>query len=159
MDLNEVQTILDNNQIDQSRWETIQKDPRFVRLLESEIAAWGAAGNTAERTKLKAGMLIEEWLSEANARIHDKSEPLPAKTEVVKVLAGIAGMGKDRGENSGGMGGERFSVTINLGAQKITIEKQLPSKVIDGTTNAIEEPVPAELAFDVDLTDDEEDDD
>jgi len=134
MDLNDIETILKNHQLTSNQWETIQKNPHFLRLLESEILAWQAASNTHERTKLKAGMLIEEWLVEANARIHDKGELLSAKTEVVKLLANIADMGKSRVDPNGGLGGERFSVTINLGADRqITINKQVTPKVIEGT--------------------------
>jgi hypothetical protein len=130
MDLNTVETILKTHEVSPSQWETIQEDQRFLKLLAGEIEAWNAAANTQERTKLKAGMLVEEWLVEANARIHDKAETLTAKTEVVKVLTGIAQMGKAAGE---GAGAERFSVTINLGGDnKIKIEKMLPHKVIEG---------------------------
>src|SRR5262245_7557246 len=94
-DLYEIQTILKNNNINPDQWEAIKEDPRFLALLESEIVAWNAASNTHERTKLKAGMLIEEWLLEANTRIHDKGEGLAGKTEVVKLLARIAGMGQE----------------------------------------------------------------
>jgi len=132
MDLNSIETILKNNQLTASDWEKLKLDPRFLRLLESEVTAWEAAGNTHERTKLKSSALLEEWLLEANARIHDPKELLSAKTEVVKLLARIAGMGNER-PDGGGVVGERFSVTINLGAdKKIKIVKELPSKVIEG---------------------------
>lgn len=132
MDLNDVETVLKNLKISPSQWEAIQRDPHFIRLLEAEVAAWHAATNTHERTKLKAAALIEEWLLEANQRIHDSKERLADKTEVVKLLARLAGIG-ERGE-AGGSGGERFSVTINLGADKqIKITKEVTPKVIEGS--------------------------
>jgi hypothetical protein len=133
-DLYEIQTILKNNNVNSEQWEAIKADPRFLALLESEVAAWNAAGNTHERTKLKAGMLIEEWLLEANTRLHDGKEALPAKTEVAKLLARLAGMGNERVDATAGLGGERFSITINLGADtKLQFQKEVTPKVIEGT--------------------------
>jgi len=132
IDLYDTETILKNNQIDRNQFEQIKRDPRFLRILEAEVAAWNAAGNTHERTKLKAAALMEEFLPEANARIHDPKEPLSAKTELVKTLTRIAGMGIDNARVEGG-GGEKFTVTINLGAsEKLTFENTLPHKVIEG---------------------------
>lgn len=138
MDLNTVETILENYQLTTKQWEDLKSDPNFLRLLEAEVASWNAAGNTQERTKLKAGMLVEEWLTEANARIHDGKELLSAKTEVVKVLARIANMGQERGEQAGGAGGQRFSVTINLGADhKLNFTKDVTPKVIEMSADTL----------------------
>jgi hypothetical protein len=132
MDHNSIETILNNHQINSNEYERIKEDPRFQRMLAAEIEAWNSAGNTLERTKLKAGALIEEWLPEANARIHDRSEALNAKSEIVKTLVRIAGMGLDRA-NIEGAAGEKFSVTINLGGdQKLQFQHQVTPKVIDG---------------------------
>lgn len=129
IDLYEIETILKNNQIDPGTFERIKVDPRFLKLLESEVLAWHSAGNTLERTKLKAGALLEEFLPEANARIHDKAETLSAKTELVKTLARIAGMGLDRAQVDG-LSGERFTVTINLGADhKLQFNNTVTPKV------------------------------
>jgi hypothetical protein len=135
--LYDIETILKTSGINQDQFEVIKKDPRFQRLLESEIAAWNSAENTLERTKLKAGMLIEEWLPEANALIHDKKELLSGKTEIVKTLARIAGMGERTAVEGGG--GERLTVTINLGADhKLSFEKEVTPKVIDVTPTKVE---------------------
>jgi hypothetical protein len=132
INLHDIETILSNNQISPEAWERIKSDPRFQRLLDGEVQAWHAAGNTTERTKLKAGALIEEFLPEANARLHDRGESLAAKTELMKTLARVAGMG-ERAAIEGASGGG-FTVTINLGADhKLEFQKAaLPSKVIDG---------------------------
>ncbi len=144
MDLNDVQTILKNHNLTSKEFDRIKSDARFISLLESEIAAWTAAGNIHERTKLKAGALIEEWMLEANARINDPKELLSAKTEVVKLLARIAEMGSDRGMVAAG-GGERFQVTINLGGDhKLEFSKTVTSKVIEGTVNALPAPATTE---------------
>lgn len=115
--------------ISSEEWETIKNSPRFTQLLEQEILAWQSATNTTERVKLKAGAMIEHWFPEANQKLHDQSEALPAKTELAKMISRIAGF--DRVEASNAVAGAGFSVTINLGGgDKVSFDK-LPSKVID----------------------------
>lgn len=133
----DTEEILERNQIDPARFEEIKLDPNFQRYLASEVQAWNAAGNVHERTKLKAGMLLEEFLPEANARIHDPKETLTAKTELVKTLTRIAGMGLDRANIEGG-GGEKFTVTINLGADhKLEFSNTVTPKVIEGEAKEV----------------------
>jgi len=138
IDLHDIDTILKNNNIDRPQFDRIKQDPAFQRILEAEISAWAAAGNTYERTRLKAGAVIEEFLIEAHQRIHDKNETLSAKNELVKTLARIAGMG----ERSAGEAplGSRFSVTINLGADhKLQIVKDVAPQVIDAAAEVVGE--------------------
>lgn len=126
-----LETILSNNQVPMEVWEQIQVHPRFLQLLEIETANWGSALNTHERVKLKSAALIEEWLPEAYARMTDPTENLNAKSEVAKLVAKLAGMGLSTAA-VGGEGGERFSVTINLGSDnRLTFEKTVTPKVID----------------------------
>jgi hypothetical protein len=125
-----LETILETSQIDQNTWETIQNHPRFLQLLESESTVWNSSLNTHERVKLKSAAMIEEWLPEAFNRLHSQTETLNAKTELGKLIRDLAGFTKQ------GVGmeatGEKFSVTINLGADsQLKFEKTSP-KVIDG---------------------------
>ena len=130
MEIHPLEDILKAHQIEPKLWETIQENPRFQSLLETEMAQWNGALNTSERVKIKAAALIEEWLPEANERVHDRHETLSAKTELAKLVRDLAGFSRS-GMNVEN-GGERFSVTINLGADaQLKFEKQLPPKVID----------------------------
>lgn len=132
INLHDIETILKHNQITPERWLTIQSNPHFLRLLETETAAWNSAGNTHERTRLKAAALMEEWLCEANTRMHDPEETLSAKVELGKLLTKIAEMGTTTPGQAAI--GERFSVTINLGADhKLQFEKDVTPRVIDVT--------------------------
>jgi hypothetical protein len=129
INLYDTESVLKANNIDPKEWGAISKDRRFVKLLKSEMEAWNAANNTPERVRLKSAMLVEEWLLEANKLAHDGSQTLTARIELMKLLKSLGGLGVDRAEGSIG---ERFSITINLGAdQKLQFDKQLPHKVIE----------------------------
>lgn len=131
MGISPLETILETNQIDQDTWEIIQNHSRFKQFLEVETSNWGSALNTQERVKLKAAAMIEEWLPEAFARMNDQGESLNAKTELGKLVRDLAGFSKN-GVGVEGVG-ERFSVTINLGADsQIKFEKEVAPKTIEG---------------------------
>ena len=126
--------ILERNSISPDDWDVISKHPRFLTLLNSEIVAWQGADNTHERVKLKAAALMELWLEEAAGRMHDRNETLTAKTELAKLVARLADMGIGKGEV--GPVGERFSVTINLGASeqlKVVTSKVIDAEPLEGT--------------------------
>jgi hypothetical protein len=133
IDHHDIETILKTHQITDQQWLDIRAHPRFRELLSQQLAEWQSATNTHERTALKAAALVEEWLPEANSRLHDRSESLNGKVELGKLLSRIAGMGLTTAGVEGGSG-EKFSITINLGADsKLQFSKELPSKVIDVT--------------------------
>lgn len=130
-DMNPIQTILESRQIDANEWERIQANPHFQRVLSAEVEAWQSANNVGERVRLKALHFVEEALPEFFQRAHDPRETLNAKTEVLKTITRLAGIGNSMGET--GAMGEKFSVTINLGAdQTLKIEKTVTPQVIDG---------------------------
>jgi|SanBayMetagenome_1026888.scaffolds.fasta_scaffold45692_2 hypothetical protein len=130
MDIRPVEEILEIHKINSENWENIQKNPYFQGILSSEVEAWQSANNTSERLKIKSLAMVEEALPEFYARMHDPKEPLPAKTDVLKTIAKFAGVGGS--DFNAAVGGERLSVTINLGADhQLRIEKEVTSKVID----------------------------
>jgi hypothetical protein len=123
-------TIQELYKLSPEEWMVIQASPRFQKLLESEIVAWQGASNTSERTKLKAGAIIEAWLPESNSRLHDPNESLSAKTELAKLVTNIAGLNKPETIAGGGSG---FSVTINLGDKAaLQFDKEIPKTIEHG---------------------------
>jgi len=125
-----VETILKTYQVTPEAWTSIKGNPRFQQLLKAEIEAWNGALNTHERTSLKAAAMIEDYLPEGNSRLHSPQETLNSKVELLKLLARIAGMGVTGADIT--TVGERFSVTINLGADnKLKFEKDISPTVID----------------------------
>lgn len=132
MDILPLEEILEINKISPDDWLMIKDHPHFNRLLGQELENWASALNTAERVKLKSMSFIEEALPEMYARIHDRSESLAAKVEMLKAVTKLAGMGGPVSVEGGF--GERLVVNISLGADhKLKIEKEVTSKVIEGT--------------------------
>lgn len=132
MNLHDLETILKNNNVSTEAWDRLQTNQYFRDLVQSAVAEWESASNTHERTKLKAASLLEQWLLEANTRLHDPKELLTAKVQLATLLKSLSGMGVTSAQDGGG-GGERFSVTINLGGDaKLKFEKKVTPKVIEG---------------------------
>lgn len=130
--LNSIETILKHHQIDKNDWDYISTHPRFIQYLEHEQSVWESALNTQERVKIKSASMIEQWLPDAYKSMTNPSETLNGKLEVAKLVSRLAGMGLS-GVGIAGETGEKFSVTINLGADSaIKIEKESAPKIIEG---------------------------
>ena len=127
-DLRPLDDVLKSLAVTQEEWGRIKASPRFHQVLADFVTEWNAAGNTHERTRLKAAMMMEDWLVEAHGRLHDNSENLSAKTELAKLVARLAGMGNDKPADvdTGG----KVNITINMGAEKVTFDA-VTTKVID----------------------------
>jgi hypothetical protein len=146
VDLYSIEDILKRHRITPEQWDRINKHPGFQAMLAGQVQAWHSALNTHERVKLKSAIIVEEWLEEANRRIHDPKENLPAKTEVVKQLGRFAEMGLTNAKVEGGSG-EKFSVTINLGNDaKLTLLKEQAPVIIDHEEDDANTP-PAEFEY------------
>lgn len=132
MDINPLETILQQRSISDKTWSKLQKNPHFARLLASEIEQWQGALNTQERVKIKSAAMLEFWLPTLNARMHDTQEGLGNVVEASKMLSRLAGIGVN-GEITAAIG-ERFSITINMGPKVVEFEKEA-HKVVDVTPN------------------------
>jgi hypothetical protein len=129
MDIQPIDVILKTHEISDARWDEIKANYRFQKYLETSLIEWNSALNTGERVRLKALSLVEEALPEMYSRMHDPKEMLPAKVRALEVIGKIGGVGiNNLGEKGGG--GEKFSVTINLGSDKeITINAPVPQAI------------------------------
>lgn len=122
--------ILKVHRISDSDWEEIRELARFQQYLAQASADWNSAMNGPERVKVKAAAMLEEWMPELYVRMMDRHEPLSSKIEAGKLVRDLAGFSKN-GVAAESIG-ERFSVTINLGADaKLTFEKE-NQKMIEG---------------------------
>lgn len=129
MDIHPIEVILKNHEVDDKKWQQIQESQRFKGLLGAAVEEWNSSLNTAERVKLKALSCIEEALPEFFGKMHDANENLPAKVKALEVFGNFAGLNAKLAQMSG-VGGEKFSVTINLGADN-QLKITAPARISD----------------------------
>lgn len=131
-DLYPIPDILKAHGIDQRTLETWNRHPRFQAYLTSEAEAWMSATNTAERVKLKAGMVMEEFILKAHAELHDARQGLNHRVELAKLVAKLAGVDGTR-QALPGEGGGGFKLVINLGEgrRSTQVEAAIPMRTIE----------------------------
>jgi hypothetical protein len=122
MGIYELDTILDQNEVDEYTFHRFKEHPRFLEYLKQEREAWNAASNVSERTKLKAGIIMEEFMIDAAKDLIDKKTPLNQRVELAKLLAKVAGMGEARTPIGGGVGGFQLNINIGPGVAPVVIK-------------------------------------
>jgi len=120
MGIYELPKILEIAGIKMQEFMQWRSHPRFLKYLKSETDAWTAATNTAERTKVKAGIVMEEWMAEAYVELKDRKQPLNHRVELGKLVAKIAGMGEPANAFNSGPTGNGFSLQINISPGHVT---------------------------------------
>lgn len=147
MDIYPLDKILADLEINEYDFQKIKTHPKFLQYLRAEKEAWAGASNTAERTKLKAGVIIENFLENAYAELTDRKQALNHRIELGKLIAKIAGMGEPKLLNATGSG-PAFMLQINIapGAEPVTIRPEF-GKIIN-YDEPEPEPPPRELTFD-----------
>jgi hypothetical protein len=112
MGLKGVEDILTSLGLSQLDYDKLNKDSRFIELLEVFRSDWANSLNTASRNQVETAIAFEQGLPYLFARIIDRSEPLNHVTEAMKLLADVAGLKKQ--PQIGGQQ-EKFKIIINLG--------------------------------------------
>lgn len=141
-DLMPTGTVLRKFNLDLETYETILDLPFFQRRLEEELAIWNGSDSSSIRTRIaaKAATVIEESLMEAFDLIHDKSQPLSGKVEMLKFAARLAMMGEHVGDP--GAADSKVVINISYGGEKLSFEKEKDRPpVIDVTPTTDETPV------------------
>lgn len=126
MDIYELDDILKNLSIHPREFERWKEHPRFIMYLKVAKEEWNSASNAAERTKLKAATVMEDFMLEAHASLHDKKQPLNQRVELGKLVAKIAGMGEPRVFGNGAAGNApAFQLNIVIGKETVSIAPQM----------------------------------
>lgn len=129
MNIYELPDILEFANVSMEEFEGLKDRPYFLALLKNELATWGSSLNVTERVKVKAQYIVEDWLKVAARDANNPNEPLAARSQVMRIVTGLAGMGGG-GVEAGGPS-DRFVVNINLGEdKKLHYEKEI--KVVEG---------------------------
>lgn len=139
-DIHPLETVLQQFKIDPDYFgKHIIDHPLFRQKFVEATALWQGSSNAKERATVKAALLFEEWLEEANRLFHDTQQPMSSKIEAMKLLAKIGQL--DQSDSKGVAAGERVVVNINLGAAgapNITIDKTAEAKTIEGTVERLD---------------------
>jgi len=133
MDIYSLDKILKHCNVQPYKFQQWKDHPRFLAYLKQETEAWNSAHNVSERTKLKAGIIMEEWLPEAYAEMKNNKQGLNHRVELAKLMTKLAGMDNAGGAvGGGGGGGGGFSLQINIAPNKnVTISARRQDDIED----------------------------
>jgi len=123
MEVYDLDAILKNEGIDPSIMAQIVDLPLFQNLLKQAQEDWSSTDNTADRINLKSKVLVEEFLEEAHARLHDPKENLLHKVALLKEVAKMGGIGTGDAPQTG----EKIQVIINLPSQTAPVVVDIPN--------------------------------
>lgn len=127
IDIQPLEKILHSVGMTREEFNDVRQTEYFKNILVEETSKWNSAVNTHERVKIKASVVIEDYLEEAHRVLHDRNETLSGRAEIAKLLAKLAGMGMTNAE--AGVGAEKIAITINMGDQKVEVAREM--KTID----------------------------
>ena len=91
----------------------IELNEYFKRAHEAYTIEWNSTTSTTQRLRLQSQAMMEDNLPGFAARMRNEHETLPAVVQAATLLAKIGGIGEDKQQVHPG---ERFTITINLGA-------------------------------------------
>jgi hypothetical protein len=111
------------------QYETLKRNEWFGRLVEQMALDWNAPRNVQQRLAIQSAVGLETVLPDVIARAKVKNEPLAGVAQLVKVLMDMAGANSQNRQQAPAQ--EKFSITINLGADQEVYEKTKPVIQID----------------------------
>lgn len=123
MEVYDLGDILKNEGIDPALMNQIVDLPLFQSLLKQAQEDWSSTDNTSDRINLKSKVLVEEFLEEAHARLHDPKENLLHKVALLKEVAKMGGIGAGEVAQST----EKIQVIINLPSQTEPVVVNVPN--------------------------------
>jgi len=108
------------------QFETLSAVSFFTRMLEAASLDWNSTKTINQRLALEAAVTLEEALPDIGARMKKSDEALSGVVEAGKLLAKVAGLGEAKTQAPPG---EKFTITINLGADTLKYDKTRPRLV------------------------------
>jgi hypothetical protein len=116
MNLYDRDFILKKHGITEAVCKRLEANEYFQKLTEQLAIEWNTPKSAQERLALHTAIGLEVVLPDAIARVSNRTEPLAGVAQMVKVLADIAGANQAAKQKQQGAPGEKFQITINLGA-------------------------------------------
>ena len=121
VDLRDKKDILRDYNITDAEYDELLKIPSYARLLAALVKEWNSVTSTQDRIKFKSALAFEDGLETLATRMSNPNEPLSGAVETGKLLARIGGVGEGA---IGGAKGEKFTINISLGANKLSFENE-----------------------------------
>lgn len=135
MSIREIPDILATFKLTPAQYERVKSLPYFQKALDTLSIEWNSALSTAQRIKVGAAAILENGMPNLGARMTNPSEPYTAQIEAGKLFAKLAGVGEPA---TGSGGGERFTISINLGADTVLrYEKDVTPKAVEGSASPV----------------------
>ena len=119
VDLREKADILRDYHLSEADYELLTQNLTYARLLSAIVKEWNSVLSTADRIKFKAALAFEDGLETIATRMANPNEPLSGAVETGKLLARVGGIGE---ESINGQKGEKFTINISLGGQRLSFE-------------------------------------
>jgi hypothetical protein len=116
MDIHDVDKILVGFSLTEEQFSRIQKVPFYQHALEVATLEWNSPLNVHQRMRISAAAILENKMPDIGKRMSNPLEPLSSVATTAKLFADIAGLGPQGGREA--QPGEKFSIHINLGADK-----------------------------------------
>lgn len=123
--------ILKKHGLTPEQFETLRRYEWFQKLVQQLSIEWNTPKNAQQRLATEALVGLESALPDMIARMKVKNEPLAGIAQLSKVLADIAGVGGANRVQAPPT--EKFTITINLGADQEIYEKSKAITVEPGS--------------------------
>lgn len=135
MDVNELPVILKTFAIDFATFQLIEATDEYKALFDRLFAEWHRADSTEARLKIQSAFILEQALPKIGAKAMADGEALRDQVEAAKFLRTLAGISD---ADRTGKIGEKFAITISMGAQTVKIEKNItPTEAAPGGAGAL----------------------
>lgn len=99
--------------------KAIEEHEFYKRVFEATCIEWNSALSVDQRLRVQSLTILEDGLTKVGARMTNADEALPGVVQLANLLTKIGGIG----ERTEAKPGEKFTITINLGADVQTFEK------------------------------------
>lgn len=139
MDLYDEDKILAKHKLSRKDYDRLKTNEYFKNAVAEAVKEWHKPASTAHRLAMQAAIAVEDGLPTVAARLSNKNEPLGDIVGLLKVLADIAGVIGGKAAAAQTSTGEKFKITINLGADVIMKDATPvvvvePKEIADGRT-------------------------
>lgn len=136
--LRELEDILVAYNLSRTTYDKLQGNEFFTKAVDLARIEWNSAGNTIVRTQLEVAAAFELGFPKAYAIALDPKTPFNHSVDFFKLMADVGGIKKQPNQ---GQAGERFQITINLGADT-TLEFEGSRTPLNGDPALAALPIP-----------------